>query len=119
MRLHEIELFTGNPKASREFYQNALGLKLDEGSSKDGLNIFDVGLPGVDFNTSVHKSKGAGIGLSFIVEDLAPMIAKFRDRKIAFTAPKKDHTGMPTICVRDPDGNPVVLHGKQALTELK
>ena len=117
MKLHEVELFTANPKASREFYQNVVGLELDEGPSNEGLNIFGVGLPGVDFNTSVHNP--GKVGVSFIVEDLAPIIAKFREQKIEFSPPEKDHTGMPSISVRDPDGNTVVLHGKQALPELE
>lgn len=115
MKLHEIELFTANPKGSRKFYQNVVGLKLDEGPSKDGLNIFDVGLPGVDFNTSVHNP--GKVGVSFIVDDLAPIIARFRAQKIEFTPPEKDHTGMPSISVKDPDGNIVVLHGKKAPSE--
>lgn len=43
---------------------------------------------------------------------------KFREQKIEFTPPEKDHTGMPSISVKDPDGNTVVLHGKQVLPEL-
>ena len=117
MKLHEIEVFTANPKASREFYQTVVGLKLDEGPSNDGLNIFDVGLPGVDFNTSVHNP--GKVGLSFVVEDLAPVIAKFSEQGVEFTPPERDHTGMPSVLVKDPDGNSVVLHGKAALPEIE
>jgi catechol 2,3-dioxygenase-like lactoylglutathione lyase family enzyme len=116
MKLHEIELFTANPKASREFYQKVVGLKLDAGPSREGLNIFDAGLPGVDFNTSAHNP--GKVAVSFVVDDLAPIIARFRAQRIDFTPPEKDHTGMPTISVGDPDGNIVVLHGKKPLAEL-
>ena len=100
-------------------WQEMIGLKLHEGPSNDGLNIFDVGLPKVDFNTSVHGSKGDGIGLSFIVDDLAPFITRFQSQKLPFSDPVIDHTGMPSISVKDPDGNTVILHGKKPLPGLK
>ena len=119
MKLHEVELFANDVEASREFYCKTVGLELNDGASNSGLNVFAAGDgTWLDFNTSQHGVSGA-VSVSFMVDDIAPIIARFREQNMPFSEPEKDHTGMPTISVKDPDGNTVVLHGKQPLPELE
>ena len=97
MKLHEVELFASDVEASRNFYSNTIGLELNDGASNSGLNVFAAGDgTWMDFNTSQHGSKSAA-SVSFIVDDIAPMIAKFKEQNTPFSEPEKDHTGMPTI----------------------
>jgi catechol 2,3-dioxygenase-like lactoylglutathione lyase family enzyme len=46
MKLHEIGLLAKDPKASKNFYHDTLGLNFHH--EEDGLSVFDGGWPGVE-----------------------------------------------------------------------
>ncbi len=98
MKLHEVELYAKDIQASREFYRSTVGLELNEGASNPGLNVFAAGDGSwIDFNTSQHGTDDGTIGVSFMVEDIAPIIARLEEENFTFTPPQKDHTGLPSI----------------------
>lgn len=109
-RLHEVELHSKDPKASRAFYKDMLGLEMNHG--EEGLNVFDSGWDGVDFDTSLHNPGRARIG--FVVDDLAAFLAHAREKGIAFEGPEESHLGMRIVSMKDPDGNIVEV---QELTD--
>jgi catechol 2,3-dioxygenase-like lactoylglutathione lyase family enzyme len=109
-RLHEIELNSKDPMASRAFYKDALGLEMNHG--EDGLNVFDSGWAGIDFDTSLHTPGRTRIG--FVVDSLAEFLAYAKEKGLVFAGPEDSHLGMRIVRLQDPDGNLVEV---QELTE--
>jgi len=108
IKLHEVELNTGKSRESREFYEKKLGLKLNLDEDK-GLNVFDSGWPGLDFNTSVHRP-GKTI-ISFITDDLPAYVTRLRESGIPVSDPKESHLGLLSVSFEDPDGHLIVVQG--------
>lgn len=105
LRLHEIELFSRDTEASRAFYGDKLGFPLNH--AEKGLNVFDAGQPGVDFDTSVHQPGKVRIG--FVVDDLAGFAAGLKARGVDFAGPEESHLGMWVLRLEDPDGHQVEI----------
>jgi catechol 2,3-dioxygenase-like lactoylglutathione lyase family enzyme len=105
MKLHEIELPTKDAEASRRFYQDLLGLPMRVG--QPGLNVFDSGIGGLDFNTSVHNP--GRVRIAFLVSDLEKTIGLLRARGLKVSEPFDSHLGMRGVRLEDPDGNLVVI----------
>jgi len=107
MKLHEIELSTKDPAASKRFYHEMLGLpvRVDE----QVLKVFDSGHAGLDFATSVHNP-GRTTSVAFLVGDLDQTIASLRAKGLEISGPFESHLGMRGIRLQDPDGNIVVVH---------
>jgi catechol 2,3-dioxygenase-like lactoylglutathione lyase family enzyme len=112
-RLHELELFSKDPMASRRFYGETLGLKLNL-TLHAGLNVFDAGIPGVDFDTSVHRPGKTTV--SFITDDLDGFVDGLRKRGVAVPDPEPAHLRLRCIALEDPDGNAVFIQGMTAET---
>lgn len=101
IRLHEIELYSEDAKASRQFYKDILGLEVQH--QIDGLNVFDSGWPGIDFDTSVHNKSKARIG--FVVDSLEEFLNSIKGKNLKWAGPTQSHLGMNIIQLEDPDGN--------------
>jgi catechol 2,3-dioxygenase-like lactoylglutathione lyase family enzyme len=101
IRLHEIELFSKDTRASRDFYKKVVGLKVHH--EREGLNVFDSGWEGLDFDTSKHHPGKARIG--FIVDDLQSFLEHAQKHGIAVGEPEESHLGMRVVRFEDPDGN--------------
>lgn len=101
IRLHEVELFSKDPLASRAFYQNVIGLGMNH--SEDGLNVFDTGWAGVDFDTSRHTPGQQRIG--FVVDSLEAFQASLAGKNVKVEGPMASHLGMRILRLEDPDGN--------------
>jgi catechol 2,3-dioxygenase-like lactoylglutathione lyase family enzyme len=108
IKLHEIELNTKDPAASRSFYAETLGLQLKL-QEKKGLNVFDAGLPGFDFDTSGHRP-GKTI-VSFVTDDLPGFVSSLRQKGLMIEGPEPSHLGMMAVHLEDPDGHIVRIHG--------
>jgi len=106
MRLHEIELAAKDPEASKRFYHELLGLpvRVDQPS----LKVFDSGIGGLDFNTSIHNP--GCVRVAFLVNDLDQTIAALRAKGVHVLEPFDAHLGMRGIRLEDPDGNLVIIH---------
>ena len=106
MRLHEIEVATKDPEASKRFYHELLGLpvRIDQ----QGLKVFDPGIGGLDFDTSIHNP--GRVRVAFLVCDLDQTIAVLRARGLHIPEPFDSHLGMRGIRLEDPDGNLVIIH---------
>ncbi len=110
-KLHEVELYTKDPSGSRKFYEEVLGFKLNL-TEPAGLNVFDSGWPGVDFDTSVHQPGKSQV--SFITDDLPALVASLKQKGIRFTGPTDSHLGLQAVSFEDPEGHVIVI---QCLTE--
>ncbi len=66
LKLHEIELYTKDPEASKRFYNDQLGLPLNV--DQNGLKCFDSGWPGLDVDASIHFP--GRVSISFLVDDV-------------------------------------------------
>lgn len=105
IRLHEIELFSRDTAASRDFYEGSLGFEVNH--AEPGLNVFDAGQPGVDFDTSVHQPGKVRIG--FVVDDLGAYAESLKAKGIPFEGPEESHLGMLVLKLVDPDGHLVEI----------
>jgi predicted enzyme related to lactoylglutathione lyase len=101
IRLQEIELGTNDPDKSKLFYSSILGLEISV--DQVGLNVFQSGVTGVDFNTSTHFPHSTTV-TSFLTDNLQNVIDRLSANGIVFSGPKKSHLGMTTIEFNDPDG---------------
>lgn len=101
IRLQEIEFGTKDQDKSKLFYSSILGL--DTSVDQIGLNVFNSGIKGVDFNTSTHFPSKT-IVTSFLTDSLQNVIDRLSANGIVFSGPKKSHLGMTTIEFTDPDG---------------
>jgi catechol 2,3-dioxygenase-like lactoylglutathione lyase family enzyme len=106
MRLHEIELATKDPEASKRFYHELLGLPVRV--DQQGLKVFDPGIGGLDFDTSIHNP--GRVRVAFLVYDLDQTIADLRAKGLHVSEPLDSHLGMRGIRLEDPDGNLVIIH---------
>lgn len=103
-RLHEIELGSADPLASRHFYQTIL--RLQPAVVQDGLTVFGSGNEGVDFNTSNHLLSTQTV-VSFLTNDLQAVMDRLVAEGVPFNGPTASHLGMHTVEFTDPDGNRV------------
>ncbi len=105
MKLHEIELYVKNPGASKQFYHELLGLRLNVDEPE--LKVFHTGWEGVDLDTSQHFP--GRLSLSFLVADLDAHIEKLLAAGMEVEGPCDGHLGMRTANVVDPDGHRIEL----------
>ena len=105
IKLHEIELNSAKPEASKEFYANLLGLhlKVDE----DGLKCFGSGWPGLDVDASVHFP--GKVSISFLVDDIDAYATILREKGIEVDDPEDSHLGIRAFSLEDPDGHRVEI----------
>lgn len=101
IRLQEVELGTNDPSKSKLFYNTILGL--DTSVDQEELKVFNSGVAGVDFNTSIHLPSKTTM-TSFLTDNLQNVIDRLSANGIAFSGPKNSHLGMTTIEFNDPDG---------------
>src|SRR4051812_40561701 len=107
LKLHAVELFTKDPVESRRFYE-MLGLRGNL-EVPAGLNVFDSGVPGLDFDTSVHRPGKTTV--SFLTDDLDALVAHLRRMGREVPDPEPSHLGLRATTLEDPDGHVIVLHG--------
>ena len=105
MKLHEIELASKDPEASKHFYHGLLGLQVRV--DQNGLKVFDSGIKGLDLDVSSHNPGRTQI--SFLVPDLEKTIGELKQRGLKIPEPFDSHLGMRGIRLEDPDGNIVVI----------
>ncbi|NNG17176.1 MAG: VOC family protein [Gemmatimonadales bacterium] len=100
MKLHEIGLFAADPKTSREFYHDILGLQVHH--EEPGLAVFDGGWPGVEIGAcSGYPDR---VHIAFIVDDVDAMARDLRAKGVRFAGPRDIHLGKRGITLEDPDG---------------
>lgn len=100
IKLHEIELNSAKPEASKEFYGNLLGLPVNV--DEDGLKCFASGWPGLDVNASLHFPGKTSI--SFLVDDIDAYVAMLREKGLEVKDPEDSHLGMRAFSLEDPAG---------------
>jgi catechol 2,3-dioxygenase-like lactoylglutathione lyase family enzyme len=106
MRIGHIELFTKDPAAAKEFYQDVLGAELVEEQADGRILWFKIGdlqillRPG-NPGESLDLYKLARAGIVLYTDDLDVEVLRLKRRGLAFEG--DDGPGCPTF--RDPDGN--------------
>ncbi|WP_345252650.1 VOC family protein [Flaviaesturariibacter amylovorans] len=105
--LHEIELGSGNPDASKEFYHKSLGLPL--AVDQDQLKVVRPNVDGLDFNLSTHLSAPRVI-ISFLTRDLEGVMDELKRQGRPFSGPRPSHLGMTSVQLEDPDGYTVKIN---------
>ena len=105
IKLHEIELNSAKPEASKEFYANLLGLPLNV--DEDGLKCFGSGWPGLDVDASVHFP--GKVSISFLVDDIDAYATILREKGIEVDDPEDSHLGIRAFSLEDPDGHRVEI----------
>ena len=105
MKLHEIGLFARDPKASRKFYHDTLGLRIDH--EEEGLCVFGSGWPGLEIGACSGYAER--VHVSFIVDDVDTLAEDLRSRGIEFKGPAEIHLGKRAIMLTDPDGLRVLV----------
>lgn len=105
--LHEIELGSKSPEASKDFYNQVLGLPVQV--DQNGLKVFNSGLSGLDFNASEHMPPKE-TSLSFLVNDIHGFQQKLDSSGVDYHGPFNSHLGMESLKMKDPDGNTVIIN---------
>ena len=103
--LHEIELYSREPEASKKFYTELLGL--DVNVDNEGLKCYETGWAGLDFNKSIHFP--GKMSISFLVEDIDQFVKELRNNGVEVDDPVTSHLGMRAIVLTDPDGTRVEI----------
>lgn len=99
--LHEIELGTSSPEASKAFYHSLLGLPI--AIDQEQLKVFQPTATGLDFNFSTHLPSKV-VMLSFLTNDLNAVMAHLTQHGKPFTGPMPSHLEMTAIQLEDPNG---------------
>jgi predicted enzyme related to lactoylglutathione lyase len=99
-------------KRAREFYEDALGLKVSDemmggkwieyAVGDDTLAIANVGEQWVPSDQ--------GTGAAFEVEDFDEAIKRLKDRRVRFSAEPFETPCCHMAVVQDPDGNKLMIH---------
>jgi catechol 2,3-dioxygenase-like lactoylglutathione lyase family enzyme len=105
IKLHEIELNSKDPEASKHFYHEKLGIPIL--MEEEGLKCFDSGYPGLDIGASVHFP--GKVSISFLVEDIDAYVKELRARGVEVDDPEDAHLGMRAFSLEDPDGHRVEI----------
>lgn len=116
MRIHHVSVIVADVQRSLEFYQQVLGLSIDQGRPAlpyDGawLGVGDqqihlMQLPNPDPLTGRPEHGGRDRHLAMSCADLEPVINQLQQRQMPFTRSK---SGRAAIFFRDPDGNAIEL----------
>ncbi len=103
LRLLEVELNSDDPEKAKDFYHGQLGLGVAH--DQKGLKVFDSGVPGVDFDVSVHFP--GQVSISFFAEDIQECIETLTERGATIL----EEYGDPVSGVRleDPDGRRIEI----------
>ena len=110
LKLHEIELNTKDPEASKRFYNDLLGVPVNV--DQKGLKCFDSGWPGLDIDISIHFP--GKVSISFLVDDIDQFVKELRGKGFEVDNPDDSHLGMRAVALEVPDGHRVEI---QAPTE--
>jgi len=102
MKLHEIELYSKDPEASKKFYHEILGLGIDIYASQKELKVFRSGWDGLDIDASQHFPRK--VSISFLVKNIDEYVKRLREKGIDVEDPKESHLGMRAFSIIDPDG---------------
>ena len=105
IKLHEIELSAKDPEASKQFYNQVLGIPINV--DQEGLKCFDSGWPGLDVDASVHFP--GKVSISFLVEDIDGFVKDLRSKGVEVDDPDESHLGMHAFALEDPDGHRVEI----------
>jgi hypothetical protein len=103
---HDVTIFASNVPELRSFYQKA-GFKMAF-SDGDTLVVFVLG----DNELAIHTSEQRptqSIGITVLVDDFAPVVARLREQGIAFDGPKPTRPGMSGISIQDPNQNTIAF----------
>ena len=103
--LHEVELNSNDVEVSKRFYNQLLGLATRQ--DQHGLKVLDSGVPGVDFDISVHHTGQTSV--SFLTDDLEGVINRLQSYGASMDGPHPTHLGMTSVTLTDPDGHRVVV----------
>jgi len=106
LKLHEVELNSEDPEASKKFYHETLGLPI--GQDQKGLKVFNAGWPNLDIDASVHFP--GQVSLSFLVEDIDKFVEGIRAKGIQVEDPTDGHLGVRAVVLEDPDGHRIEIH---------
>jgi catechol-2,3-dioxygenase len=105
--LHEIELGTSSPEASKAFYHSLLGLPI--AIDQEQLKVFQPTTDGLDFNLSTHLPSKV-VMLSFLTNDLNAVIDHLTQQGKSFIGPTPSHLEMTCIQLEDPNGYRVKIN---------
>jgi predicted enzyme related to lactoylglutathione lyase len=108
--------FVGIPvtdmKRAREFYEDALGLKMADEMMNGkwieyavGEGTLAIANVGEQWTPSDH-----GTGAAFEVEDFDDAIKRLKDRHVRFAAEPFETPCCHMAVVQDPDGNKLIIH---------
>ncbi|MGH8022411.1 MAG: VOC family protein [Limisphaerales bacterium] len=113
--------FTGAPvteiKRAREFYEGTLGLKPTRESAGGRWVEYDVGATGtfaIGCYGDVWKPSSDGTCVAFEVDDLDAEISRLKSLGAKFVVEATDTPVCRFAILRDPDGNPVMIHKRKA-----
>ena len=101
IKLHEIELGTGDVQGTTAFFQTLLGLQ--PSLQHQELTVFNAGIKGLDFNISSHLPAGI-TAISFLTDDLSELTDRLRAAGISYEGPMDSHLGMTCIQFLSPGG---------------
>lgn len=124
--IHHHSIVIADVEVSRQFYQQIVGLQLDESRPDmafDGL-WFDVGdqaihclcLPNPDPVQDRPQHGGRDRHVALSVYDIEPLIDRLSQNSINFTRSK---SGRPAIFFRDPDGNAIEVIECLQISDMK
>lgn len=113
MNLNTARVFVRDIARARQFYAEALGLKLHAQDSARGWCVFNAGncelvveAVAPDAPADEQALVGRFTGLSFLVPNIHVAHQDLKARGVLFSgAPQRQHWGGTLATFRDPDGN--------------
>ena len=104
-------------EASRDFYENILGLKATSVFEQDEMAFIEYDLGG----STLAIGKGApnfspglsGATVAFEVDDFEAMLKKLKENKVTFLMEPMDTGVCHMALINDPSGNQIMIHKKK------
>lgn len=113
--LDHIRIYCCDLSSAKTFYGETLGLKLVQGSVKQGFYMFTAGAVHLILEqvTAGDDRVGRITGLSFSSADFDASYHRLEQHKVAFDGvPKKESWGGRSVGFFDPDKNQLTLAGR-------
>ena len=103
-----------NVKASREFYEGSLGLKVTANWDDQWVE-YDIGAGTLAITTAdaTHRPGAHGATLGLEVADFDRVLAHLQARGVPIVNGPFDSPACRGCIIRDPDGNEIILHAKK------
>lgn len=113
LRVAAVVVYTSDPARSRAFYQDLLGVVLEDRTSDPHDPHWGGFVQKMYFAVQERAlSRGAEqrVGFSFEVDDLVAMVEKLRCARVPIVVEPSSRSYGRIAAVHDPDGNIVYLH---------